>query len=110
MSSSVVAVVKAAAQATAEQLLTPAMEAAEAWIRQPMHHQVKGFQFNLRLVPLDNKTPVMDLDELLPSSPKLESMRLGLSSAKVRLPRPAVFTSLKDLTLEFVELAAGSGC
>ncbi|XP_066365596.1 FBD-associated F-box protein At5g38590-like [Miscanthus floridulus] len=99
----------AAARATAEQLLTPAMEAAEAWIRYAMHHQVKGFQFNLRLVPLDNKTPVMDLDELLPSSPKLESMRLGLSSANVRLPRTAVFTSLKDLTLEFVELAAGSG-
>ena len=86
------------------------MEAAEAWIRYAMHHQVKGFQFNLRLVPLDNKTPVMDLDELLPSSPKLECMRLGLSSAKVRLPRTAVFTSLKYLTLEFVELAAGSGC
>jgi len=87
----------------------PAMEAAEAWIRYAMHHQVKGFQFNLRLLPLKNKTPVMDLDELLLSSPKLECMRLGLSNAEVRLPRTVVFTSLKDLTLEFVELAAGSG-
>jgi hypothetical protein len=51
----------------------------------------------------------MDLDELLPSSPKLKYMRLGLSCAKVRLPRTAVFTSLKDLTLEFLELAVGSG-
>jgi hypothetical protein len=51
----------------------------------------------------------MDLDELLLSSSKLECMRLGLSHTKVRLPRTAVFTSLKDLTLEFVELAAGSG-
>ena len=33
----------------------PAMEAAKAWIRYAMCHQVKGFQFNLRL-PLVNKT------------------------------------------------------
>ena len=85
------------------------MEAAEAWIRYAMHHQVKGFQFNLRLLPLDNKTPVMDLDELLLSSPKLECMRLGLSNAEVRLPRTVVFTSLKDLTLDSMELVAGSG-
>jgi len=98
-----------------QQLLTPAMEAVEAWIRYAMHHPVKGLQLNLRLPPLVNKErrklkkPVMDLDELLPSPPKLECMRLGLSHTKVRLPRTAVFTSLKDLTLEFVELAAGSG-
>jgi hypothetical protein len=65
-----------------QQLLWPAMEAAESWIHYAMRHQVKGFQFNLRL-PLVNKTPLMDLDELLPSSPKLECMHLGLNRAEV---------------------------
>ncbi|CAL4936740.1 unnamed protein product [Urochloa decumbens] len=56
----------------------------------------------------DQEKPVIDLDEL-PSSAKLETMHLRLSSTRVRLPSTAVFASLTDLALEFIELAAGSG-
>ncbi|WVZ61062.1 hypothetical protein U9M48_010990 [Paspalum notatum var. saurae] len=54
----------------------------------------------------EEEEPLMDLDEL-PSSTKLEALHLWLS-ARVRLPSAAVFTSLENLALEFVQLAPGS--
>ncbi|GJM97067.1 hypothetical protein PR202_ga13965 [Eleusine coracana subsp. coracana] len=51
---------------------------------------------------------MIDLTELS-SSPKLKTMTLDLDSVSVRLPSTAVFTSLTDLKLEFIELADGSG-
>jgi hypothetical protein len=68
------------------------MQAAEEWIRYAMRNQVKGFWFDFHLpddfhlLPDDDEEPldddeegkeVFDLDELLPSSARLECLRLG---------------------------------
>jgi hypothetical protein len=45
----------------------------------------------------------------LPSSAKLESMHLELGGVRLHLPAAAVFSSLADLSLENIELVAGSG-
>ncbi|RLN16766.1 hypothetical protein C2845_PM02G43280 [Panicum miliaceum] len=60
---------------------------------------------------IDNDKPEMPaiaLDEL-PSSARLETMRLFLGGAGVRLPNTVVFASLTDLALECMEIAADSG-
>jgi hypothetical protein len=61
------------------------MQAAEEWIRYAMRNQVKGFWFDFHLpddfhlLPDDDEEgkEVFDLDELLPSSARLECLRLG---------------------------------
>jgi len=52
---------------------------------------------------------VISLDEL-PSSAKLETMRLFLGCARVRFPSTSViFTSLTDLALQWLKVTADSG-
>ena len=73
-------------------LLTPAMQVEEEWIQYTMCSQVKGFWFEFHLPddfrllleddkePLDNEEEgreVFNLNELLPSSARLECLRLG---------------------------------
>ena len=57
----------------------------------------------------ETTTPVISLDEL-PSSAKLETMRLFLGCARVRFPSTSViFTSLTDLALQWLKITADSG-
>ena len=56
----------------------------------------------------DEYEPVVFLD-VLPASPvRLEAMRLALSGARLRLPTAMEFTSLADLSLEWIRMEAGS--
>ncbi|XP_039820903.1 uncharacterized protein LOC120682961 [Panicum virgatum] len=93
------------------------IEAAQGWIQYAMQHAVKSLNFKLILPspsikqPDDYDTyysrhPVMILDELV-SSAKLETMRLNLSSVRLRLPSTQAFASLTDLSLENMMLEAG---
>ncbi|RLN19260.1 hypothetical protein C2845_PM02G43320 [Panicum miliaceum] len=90
--------------------------AAPAWIRHAMHQGVRSFAFDLRLPPTkpegdyddtDIGKPLMLLDDL-PSSTKLETMRLALGGTRVRLPATVAYMSLADLSLERINVV-GSG-
>jgi hypothetical protein len=102
-------------------LAPPSARAAEGWIRYAAQHAVRSFSFVVRA--LEKKTlgrdqeddggggghreePVIALD-VLPGSAKLETMHLFLGAARVRLPSTSVvFTSLTDLALGCLEIAA----
>ncbi|CAL5030040.1 unnamed protein product [Urochloa decumbens] len=90
------------------------IEAAEGWIRHAARNEVKFLVLVLHPpIILDNKGKkkekfMMTLDDL-PSSPKMETMRLALGGATVRLPTAATFASLADLSLEYLEFADGGG-
>ncbi|KAL6651374.1 hypothetical protein ACP70R_010299 [Stipagrostis hirtigluma subsp. patula] len=93
-----------------QHLVPPAVEAVQAWIRHAVQQAVKSFELHLRLpLPYCNpyEMPEVILDEL-PSSGKLETMRLALRT-RVRLPATAAFTSLADLSLENMVLPGGCG-
>ncbi|TVU44397.1 hypothetical protein EJB05_03836, partial [Eragrostis curvula] len=81
--------------------------ASERWVRYALQHGVKSFHFELSL-PCGKKWPTMDLVDL-PSSSKLETLRLVVDGASVRLPATAVFPSLTDLTLENMDIALDTG-
>ncbi|CAL5030050.1 unnamed protein product [Urochloa decumbens] len=95
-------------------LLQRCFEAAQGWIRHAGRNEVKSFVLVLHPpIILENKGKkkeqfVMTLDDL-PSSAKMETMRLALGGATVRLPAAATFASLADLSLENLEFADGSG-
>ncbi|TVU44394.1 hypothetical protein EJB05_03833, partial [Eragrostis curvula] len=103
-------------------LVPSSIGAAERWIQYAVRQGVKSF--DLKLLPDeedrgrkkktrdrgDRERFAMALDELLlPSSAKLETLRLDLSNAIVRLPATVVLPSLVDLTLESVEVTGDSG-
>jgi hypothetical protein len=105
-------------QAT-KRLVRRLTEAAEDWIRHATQSTAKSFVLKLRLlncyrgrgnVRVEHrlKQSMINLNDL-PSSAKLESMHLELGGVRLHLPAAAVFSSLADLSLENIELVAGSG-
>jgi hypothetical protein len=102
-------------QAT-KRLVRRLTEAAEDWIRHATQSTAKSFVLKLRLLNCYRgrgkehrlKQSMMNLN-YLPSSAKLESMHLELGGVRLHLPAAAVFSSLVDLSLENIELVAGSG-
>uniref|UniRef100_A0A0D3EJT0 F-box domain-containing protein n=1 Tax=Oryza barthii TaxID=65489 RepID=A0A0D3EJT0_9ORYZ len=91
----------------------------DAWIRYGMQHASNTFTLELN-IPLrsgnnsnhrylddDDDNNGMILAEL-PSSPRLKSVMLSLSNARLRLPTAAAFDSLVDLSLENVRLEDNS--
>ncbi|KAL6603629.1 hypothetical protein ACP70R_043990 [Stipagrostis hirtigluma subsp. patula] len=102
-----------------EERLVPAWtRAAQGWIRYAVQQGVKSFAVELHAPPeaavirqVDfnvYKRPAVAFDEL-PSPARLETMRLALGGARLRLPATVVFASLTDLSLERIKVAVGSG-
>ncbi|CAL5030037.1 unnamed protein product [Urochloa decumbens] len=98
-------------------LLPLCFEAAQEWIRDAVRSEVvKSFVLDLLYWPgydnTDNNKEqrfVVALGEDLPSSSKMETMRLALDNATVPLPATATsFTALVDLSLEYMEFAGGN--
>ncbi|CAN6229556.1 unnamed protein product [Urochloa humidicola] len=93
-------------------LLPLCFEAAQGWIRDAVRSEVKSFV--LELVKdgyMGNKKEqriVVALEDL-PSPSKMETMRLALYGATVRLPAAATFAALVELSLEKMEFAGGNG-
>ncbi|BAB64652.1 hypothetical protein [Oryza sativa Japonica Group] len=95
----------------------------DAWIRYGMQHVSNTFTLELN-IPLrsgnNSNHRYLDDDEdddddnngmilaELPSSPRLKSVMLSLSNARLRLPTAAAFDSLVDLSLENVRLEDNS--
>lgn len=111
-----------------EQLRETAADAAQGWIQYAFQNGVKSLDVDLRLPPKrrdddddhvddedegdddhsdDDEGALVIMDELLPSPEKLESMRLALGGARLRLPTTMKFASLVDLSLEKTKIAAG---
>ncbi|CAL4936741.1 unnamed protein product [Urochloa decumbens] len=100
--------------------LTPSsVGSAVGWIRYAGRHGVASFSLSVRVLvkemldkdqeeEYDCEAVVVDLGDL-PSSTKLETMRLFLGGARVRFPSSAAFASLTDLALECFEIADDSG-
>ncbi|CAL4928068.1 unnamed protein product [Urochloa decumbens] len=102
--------------------LTPSsVGSAVGWIRYAGRHGVASFSLSVRVRVLvkemldkdqeeeyDCEAAVVDLGDL-PSSTKLETMRLFLGGARVRFPSSAAFASLTDLALQCFEIADHSG-
>ncbi|CAN6286373.1 unnamed protein product [Urochloa humidicola] len=90
--------------------------AAVGWIRYAARHGVEFFSMSVHVLGKDRdqeeeddgEAVAVDLGDL-PSSTKLETMRLFLEDARVRFPSTAVFASLTDLALECFEIADDSG-
>ena len=97
-----------------EQLMPASVRAARGWIGYAFRHGVKSFDLDLRL-PLVLPNFLTDrggaeevvLDDELPSPASLETMRLALGGAQLRLPAAMAFASLTDLSLERIWVAAG---
>ncbi|KAG2623565.1 hypothetical protein PVAP13_3KG068200 [Panicum virgatum] len=97
-------------QHESEELVPPTIEAAQRWIRYAMQHEVKSLTCKVHL-PWphidDDDDDNMTIITLGILSAELETMRLALSSLKLRLPSTAAFASLTDLSLESMVLEAG---
>ncbi|WVZ87132.1 hypothetical protein U9M48_033824 [Paspalum notatum var. saurae] len=102
----------------AKKLLPRSTRAAQGWIRYAMQNAVKSFVLELVGLPAyrhlagrvsgeEEEAMMMNLSEL-PCSAKLKTLRWNLSGVRLQLPASATFTSLVDLSLERIELAAGS--
>ncbi|CAN6233567.1 unnamed protein product [Urochloa humidicola] len=89
-----------------QQLMPAYVDAAQGWIRNAFRYGVKSFFLNLRLPPYScgqHGGHEVLLDGL-PSPAMLETMRLALSNARLRLPSTVKFASLVDLSLESIEI------
>lgn len=95
-----------------KQLVPLPVGAARGWIHFAIQQSLKSFDLEMhrpyRMLSLISNKPtvIMDLDTL-PSSAKLETMRLSIDNV-VRLPSAAVFVSLKSLSLESVAIMKGT--
>ncbi|KAL6603630.1 hypothetical protein ACP70R_043991 [Stipagrostis hirtigluma subsp. patula] len=103
-----------------ERLVPAWTRAAQGWIRYAVQHGVKLVAVELGGPPdpssgvmtihdFDDKRPVVALDELPASPARLETMRLALGGAKVRLPATVVFASLTEISLERIKITAAGG-
>ncbi|XP_066345871.1 uncharacterized protein [Miscanthus floridulus] len=102
-------------------LVLRSTDAAQEWIWYAIQKTAKSFALKLQLFPIWKRycpetrcniwewheQPMMDLINL-PSSAKLETMHWEQQGVRLQLPATAVFTSLVDLSLEDIELVAGS--
>ncbi|CAN6202432.1 unnamed protein product [Urochloa humidicola] len=118
-----------------EQLMLVSAGAAQGWIRHAFQHGVRSLVLDMPL-PVrpklcggsdddeyrdydgieegdDKKKPLLVLLDGLPSPAVLETMRLALGGARLRLSAPAPaavrFASLKDLSLERIKIADRGG-
>ncbi|KAL6603631.1 hypothetical protein ACP70R_043992 [Stipagrostis hirtigluma subsp. patula] len=101
-----------------ERIVTAWTRAAQGWIRHAVQHGVKSFAVELHAPPEatvtrqddydDDKRPVVAFDELLCPA-KLETMRLALGGARLRVPATVVFASLTDLSLERIKITPTGG-
>jgi hypothetical protein len=97
-----------------EQLMPASVRAARGWIGYAFRHGVKSFDLDLQL-PLVRSNFLwerdgveeVELDDELPSAVRLETMRLALGGAQLRLPAAMTFASLTNLSLERIGIAAG---
>ncbi|KAL6651373.1 hypothetical protein ACP70R_010298 [Stipagrostis hirtigluma subsp. patula] len=120
------------ARSQEKRLVRPSIRAARRWIRYAVRSASKSFVLDLELglrrptfyghdagggdqveatMLFDGQmvqAPVLILKKLRGSA-ELETMRLSLGYATVRLPAAAAFASLTDLSLEGMVLAGGSG-
>lgn len=101
---------------TVEGLPHRSMEAAQGWIRDAVRSEVTSFVFDLRRssyykrFKMRKEPLVISLVDPLGSA-KLETMRLVLGGARVRLPiAGGVFATLVDLSLEKMAFAHGAQC
>nr|XP_034605034.1 putative FBD-associated F-box protein At5g56400 isoform X3 [Setaria viridis] len=91
-----------------QQLAPLSIGAAQGWIQHAVEHALKSFELEMSLRDgACRRSKVLSLD-CLPSSAKLEAMRLDLGEALVRLPATAVFVSLKSLSLESMMIIKGT--
>ncbi|PUZ62085.1 hypothetical protein GQ55_4G329400 [Panicum hallii var. hallii] len=97
-----------------EQLMPASVRAARGWIGYAFRHGVKSFDLDLQLpLVLPNflrerdGVEEVELDDELPSAVRLETMRLALGGAQLRLPAAMTFASLTNLSLERIRIAAG---
>ncbi|CAL5069966.1 unnamed protein product [Urochloa decumbens] len=98
-------------------LLQRCFEAAQGWIEDAVRNDVKSFvlelhrsiDYNYNNHGSNNRQKLVITLEHLASSSKMETMRLALGGATLRLPAAATFASLVDLSLENLEFADGSG-
>ncbi|CAL5051214.1 unnamed protein product [Urochloa decumbens] len=91
-------------------IMPACVDAAQGWIRNAFRYGVKSFVLDLRLPPNfsgEHGHHEILLDGGFPGPLTLETMRLVLGDAKLRLPSTVNFASLVDLSLERIEIAAG---
>ncbi|CAL5046170.1 unnamed protein product [Urochloa decumbens] len=101
-----------------KRLMLASVDAVQGWIRYAFLHGLKSFIVDLDLRDDDyeeedddkgcENEPEVCLDEL-PSPVRLETIRLALGNARLRLPNTMKFASVTDLSLERIEIADGSG-
>jgi hypothetical protein len=108
-----------------KQLMSTTINAVQGWIRYAFQHGLKSFMVDLHFpdddVDIDDddeeeeededgceKEPEVLLDEI-PSPVGLETLRLALGGARLRLPTTMKFESLTDLSLERIKVADGGG-
>ncbi|CAN6276927.1 unnamed protein product [Urochloa humidicola] len=103
------------------------VEAAQGWIRDAVRNEVRSLVLELdrpilykyyacmfamsvatRKLHIKEQRSVVALENL-PNSSKMETMRLALDGATVRLPTAATFAALVELSLENMEFARGNG-
>ncbi|CAN6179217.1 unnamed protein product [Urochloa humidicola] len=95
-------------------------DAAQGWIRYAFQHGLKSIVMDLDLPDDDygeaeennddHDKPEVRLDELPTSPLRLETIRLALGGARLRLfPNAVKFASVTDLSLERIDIAGGDG-
>ncbi|CAL5051203.1 unnamed protein product [Urochloa decumbens] len=94
-----------------QQLMPACVDAAQGWIRNAFRYGVKSFFLDLRLPPNFSGEHSGGGHEILldglPSPVTLETMRVALGDARLRVPSTVKFASLVALSLERIEIAAG---
>ncbi|KAG2609585.1 hypothetical protein PVAP13_4KG051300 [Panicum virgatum] len=105
-------------------MMAASVDAARGWIRYAFQHGMRSLILDVHLMPVrprlcgeredgegdDEKPAAVLLPDDLPSPARLETMRLSLGGARLRLSSATVkFASLKDLSLERIRIADGGG-
>ncbi|KAL6650763.1 hypothetical protein ACP70R_009688 [Stipagrostis hirtigluma subsp. patula] len=88
-------------------------KAAQRWIQHAARHEMRSFDLGLSYpqystIPHEPGEHELALD-ILPSSKKMETLRLALDHAVVQLPATALFVSLTELSLECMFVAHETG-
>jgi hypothetical protein len=101
---------------SARKLMVASVDAVQGWIRYAVQHRVKSLDVDLSLPSAHRpkrwrdfveKKPAVCLGDLPTSPVRLETMRLALGGAGLRLSTTVKFASLTVLSLENIEIPAG---